>query len=83
MRAGSGPCRRTTSCGEGPDTYAVASHGVGSSTPESTTWAVNRPWIRRALATSWANRRRNSGSEASSLRTAFNAMGRPPGVWAR
>ncbi len=83
VRTGSAPCARTTCCSEGPGTYAVTSQGVSASVPASITCAVYSPWISRALATSRANRPRNSASSANSGRTTFTATGRPPGVYER
>ncbi len=84
VRTGSAPCSRTTCCSDGPGTYEVTSHGAPESRPpESITCAVYSPWIRCALLTSCANRRRNSPSSANSGRTTFTATGRPPGVYDR
>ena len=57
----------------------MASQGGSSSTPEPTTGAVYMPLTRRADATSWRNRRRNSGSRASSGCTTLIATALPPG----
>lgn len=70
----------TASASEGPGTYAVASQGRGPSVSASMTGAVNSPCTRCADCTSWANRRRNSGSSPNSGRITLMATGRPPGV---
>ena len=73
-----GPSPVTASASEGPDTYAVASHGTALSTSASTTRAVKRPLTRRTAATSRANLTRNSESAARSARITFTATGLPP-----
>src|SRR5690606_27245719 len=75
--SGSGPCRSTTSWRLGPGTYAVATQGVSESVSASRTAAVHSPPTRRAASTSCRNRRRKSGSRASSGWTSLTATMRP------
>lgn len=80
VRAGTGPCRRRTSCSDGPGMYSVASQGGLPYGSASTTGAVWKPPTLRAASISRAKRRRKDGSAASSGFTTFTATGRPPGV---
>ncbi|GCD92795.1 hypothetical protein EHYA_00437 [Embleya hyalina] len=75
--SGSGPCRRTASCSDRPETNAVAIHGGSPSGSASTTGAVKAPDTRRAAATSARKRPRKPSSAAKSARMTFTATARP------
>ncbi|OLB64707.1 MAG: hypothetical protein AUI10_09940 [Actinobacteria bacterium 13_2_20CM_2_72_6] len=75
----SGPCSTTHSRRLGPSTYVVASQGGSASVSASTIGAVNSGPTDRTAATSRANRRRNTGSSASSVRMTLIATRRPVG----
>ncbi len=79
VETGNGPCSRTVSASDGPETYAVASHGAAVSRSASTTGVANAGLTSRAAATS----ARNRGSAASSAAIARTTTGCPPGRSAR
>ncbi len=61
------------SASDGPSAYSVTMNGRAASVSASMTRTVQTPLTRVRAATSRLNRRRNSGSSASSGRNIFTA----------
>ena len=65
------------SASEGPSAYSVTMNGWDDSVSASITRTVQRPLTRISADTSRRNRRRNSGSSASSGRSTLTATWLP------
>ena len=71
------PCWSMYSASDGPSAYSVTMNGWADSVSASITRTVHTPLTRVSTDTSRPNRRRKSGSSASSGRSSFTATRLP------